>query len=143
MRFLLLGFIISSCSSFNPEFTPYVAKFKEDSLKYGRKDLQDFSIPIEFATLSNKDEEYQVVGLCRYIPFMRAIFIDERFWRTSSETMREIVLYHELGHCVLDKDHDEETDLLGIPKHLMYPSVLSSRNYEAKKDYYLKDLFKK
>ncbi len=38
------------------------------------------------------------------------IRIDDQFWQQADFYLREFVMYHELGHCVLDRPHlDAET----------------------------------
>lgn len=38
------------------------------------------------------------------------ILVNTEFWNTSNDLLREFVIFHELGHCFLDRDHiDDET----------------------------------
>jgi hypothetical protein len=73
------------------------------------------------------------------------IKINKKFWETASEVQRRILIFHELGHCVLDRRHDDNLIQLGIyvnaPKSLMYsiPFGYESVFFEYR-DYYYKEL---
>lgn len=53
-------------------------------------------------------ERVNVAGNCTITSEgRREIRLDEVFWRSSTPTNREIVVFHELGHCYLDRGHDD------------------------------------
>ncbi|MCY4643972.1 MAG: hypothetical protein OXB88_05085 [Bacteriovoracales bacterium] len=63
------------------------------------------------------------------------------------DIIRETVVYHELGHCILNRDHDST---LGknrvsnaIPMSLMYPSTKYARYYMKYYNAYIRELFTK
>ena len=39
--------------------------------------------------------------------FTREIFIDPAYWASITENMRFNIIYHELGHCDLDVEHQD------------------------------------
>lgn len=47
----------------------------------------------------------EAVGYCYY--GSRNIAIVKSYWDKSSPIMREMLLFHELGHCALDKKHSD------------------------------------
>ncbi|MFK7979626.1 MAG: putative metallopeptidase, partial [Saprospiraceae bacterium] len=47
------------------------------------------------------------IGLCATTG-ERQIVIDEKFWKRSSELSKELIVFHELGHCVLERNHFDE-----------------------------------
>lgn len=65
--------------------------------------------------------------------------IDPEFWFESVEAAREELLFHELGHCILGRDHDTTLLYGAMPKSVMYPYVFST-TYLVFRDYYVKEL---
>ena len=46
-----------------------------------------------------------VIGYCEVRIFSYYIKIDRRFWAESDEVEREQLIFHEMAHCIIDKDH--------------------------------------
>ena len=62
----------------------------------------------------------QVIGQCSYsneTPYK--VTIDKPFWDKASDLGKEFVVFHELGHCVLGRAHDESTDSRGFCLSIM------------------------
>lgn len=62
----------------------------------------------------------QVIGQCSYSndnPYK--VTIDKPFWDKASDLGKEFVVFHELGHCVLGRAHDESTDSRGFCLSIM------------------------
>jgi len=56
-------------------------------------------------------DEDGVAGQCRYHSNMqipREITIDQTFWNRSNVDLREMIIFHELGHCYLNRGHRED-----------------------------------
>jgi hypothetical protein len=122
----------------DPEFASYVARFER---YYGRP-IGD--IPIYFAKMeSNKSAGECWIWWGGYRTY-REIRIDRRWWNQMGDTFqREILIFHELGHCELNRPHTEEMRNMFAPMSIMYPSVNVShwRTYLLNHDYYIKELF--
>lgn len=120
MRYLVLLFLLISCGKFSDsvvqvddvntrsprienEFQPYVDKFFD---LLGRTE----DIIVEFTN----DEEY--AGVCYYwLVGSNEIKINRKYWSNINDEMREQLMFHELGHCVLERDHDNShIDLQGV-----------------------------
>lgn len=53
-------------------------------------------------------EEANVAGSCSYGGFAPGrIVVDNQFWNRASFLNREMIVFHELGHCFLHRDHLE------------------------------------
>lgn len=97
-------------------------------------------IDIEF-----KKIDYPTVGLCFYSVGLDNkkhglnIQIDPDFWNKSSNEQREELLFHELGHCILGRDHIETMLKYNTPKSVMYPYVFESA-YKKHREYYVNEL---
>lgn len=124
------------------ELASYVEKFVDDAKIQGVNVLPDMSNPkleIQVASLSSYGSG--VIGLCETGGGSRRVTFDPGFWNPGSETQRELLVHHELGHCVLYRAH--KTDLLpsGAYASIMYPVIMSSSTYLNNYDYYQQELF--
>lgn len=82
---------------------PYVTKFFEEAQARGYDYyLEDYTLNISKEAIVRPD----VAGTCNLRSGV--ITIDAIYWRTASERERERVVFHELGHCVLDRRHRNE-----------------------------------
>ena len=118
--------------------TPYLQRFAD----YYK--VKTSHIATEYADLNIDDKH--TVGLCwSYDDGARKIQIDAEYWNVTTDNGKEQLIWHELGHCALNLEHDEtliyRDDYGSIPKSIMYPSVFGdSYFYEDLKDYYFKEL---
>jgi len=97
-------------------------------------------ISTEFADL-----EAPAVGYClSWTTGERKIQIDKTYWNKANYYEKESLLWHELGHCHFNRDHDESLVTkqgLSVPKSIMWPSVIGGQDYYIKnRSYYLKEL---
>jgi Zn-dependent peptidase ImmA (M78 family) len=120
MRTILLTFILMvQCGSLiqreyqyhTGDFEPYVQAFKQDAKKFNL-DISIVDLLIIFGNLNEDDDnEYFYLGICyTYTDKTPLIRIDEAIWKTLDEVERKLLIYHELGHCILNKDHDDDSN---------------------------------
>jgi hypothetical protein len=116
-------------------FEPYIERFEEEG---GVKVPKDMSVVFQ-------DFDYdEVIGLCQVEPDgYRRVTILSRWWDAADETRREVLIFHELAHCVLDAEHDITVDDDGVPASLMYPMIKDSliSSYKKNRKKYLDKLF--
>lgn len=90
-------------------------------------------------------DEANVAGMCSYGGHVgHDIVIDKGFWNsTNSIYYREMVVFHELGHCVLGRQHLETAFADNTCKSIMRSGVEDCHdNYNATtRAYYLDELF--
>lgn len=59
-----------------------------------------------------------IIGYCDGIN----VSINSTYWATADDTEKMLLVYHELGHCVLGHGHDKDTDpVTGCPLSVMNP----------------------
>jgi hypothetical protein len=92
----------------------------------------------------NMVEDYQMrtsqtIATCKYSPRPH-IIVKRTLWERIGYAQKEYILFHELGHCVLNRPHIETT-MGDTPVSLMYPEYFSISNYEQHRPAYLKELF--
>ncbi|MEM8968008.1 MAG: hypothetical protein AAGE93_16435 [Bacteroidota bacterium] len=121
----------------------YFDRFEEEAFSRG------ININLRTANITGRIDEIdenRVLGQCNF-GFRRfdsnRITIDETFWDRSSDRGREFVVFHELGHCFLNRGHREATDRGGVCSSIMRSGTGSCRdNYnQFTRNGYLDELF--
>lgn len=121
---------------------PYVVKFVEDAQIQGLDVLPEMKNPtlqVQIASLSAYGSS--VIGLCETGTGQRRVTFDPNYWNSVSDTQREILAHHELGHCVLYRAHRNNVLSSGAYASIMYPIILTSSTYLANYAYYQNELF--
>lgn len=89
-----------------------------------------------------------VAGYCFEMPGIKYIHIDYNWWfKMKNEKVKEELIFHELGHCILNRGHTKERIYEdtpgGRPKSIMYPYVFGHwGEYEHFRLEYIKELCK-
>ena len=157
-KFYILAFccgivFFTSCKdpkeySVDSSFTDYLQRFENEGAARGHQfDPKSKGLIIEFGDLSNND-----AGLTHYETPVR-IQIDRKYWAAISKTagadlMKEDLIFHELGHGLLSRDHLNSTLENGDWKSIMCGgTAVNNRpwniNYRGiRRAYYLDELFK-
>lgn len=118
-------------------FIKYINKFNSYSYKKSE-------VPIVFDEIKGNS-----VGVCtKWSNGYREIGIDKEYWHSISEGQKEQLIFHELGHCVLDKDHNNNTIIFSgviCPTSVMRSYAFNSYEinncYNYDYNHYIKDLF--
>lgn len=124
------------------ELWPHFEAFEEAAAVHG------FRIDLRNQRINGRIEEIpqqNVAGTCsyRHRNAPKDVVLDDDFWRSSSNTYREYIVFHELGHCVLGRGHKE-----ACLNNRTWASIMRSGtgecrdNYSARtRDYYVEELF--
>ncbi len=55
-----------------------------------------------------------VIGQCAHDPNQPGtVIIDRAYWNIATDLEREFLVFHELGHCLLNRDHLDDADNKG------------------------------
>jgi len=102
-----------------------------------------------------------IAGLCWLERKNKLIYLDIKTWKGYSKLQKEVLLFHELGHCVCDLDHEHfhgvypedpvvpknEIEKIkagfledGCPVSIMHPRVLSNSCYKKHRTFYRYEL---
>lgn len=140
LSIVYLVFILSACGvnthkGTNPEFVKYLNQFTSD---YGIK-LNNY--PVNFGDLKGS-----TVGECiKYSNGYREIVIDAVLFPQLSENEKLVMIYHELGHCVFNRPHDDTfivDNRVTVPRSIMYQYILFDSQYIGREAYYKDELVK-
>ena len=125
----------------NPELRSYVNEFI-DNAKIFRPDFKFPNINIDIQDLSIidpfGDPHYKIAGVCNMVT--GNLMIDSYMISHLSHDEIEQIVWHELGHCVLHRGHEERI-YKGNPISIMYPYVLDRDTYMHDRVYYIMELF--
>ena len=129
--------------SSNPVFNEYIDKFEA----HGRTYLKDANFKVGDIPINFLDpKEATVQGICtQYSDGSKEIIIRKEWWEQVSKKYHESLIFHELGHCRLGRNHrdqeyedsDENTHKLS----LMNGVLVVPGEFEKFESAYLQELF--
>jgi len=127
----------------DPAFEPYVQEFIAEGAKRGQTiDFSDSGLIVEFSDGSVQTAS----GFC-YVGEHHVV-IDKSEWTSLSEDVRGFLLFHELGHCELDRGHKNEKFSNDVWQSIMRGSPLQGTEvwipipfFGFRKDYFVDELF--
>lgn len=148
----LMFFMVTACGSHEVsqvlavtpiDLQPLVAEF---TLARGRPTIT----PVEFANeleFQREGAEENTIGLCVYNEIgINRVIILRSFWEAAEDTARWVVVFHELGHCELGREHRDIMESDGCPVSLMRWEISSTtrciESGERTTDDYERELFK-
>ena len=116
----VLFFITCAAVKMNcyPEFAKYIDVFEQGTHHRVHTD-------ISFGEVSHKDWN----GECKN----GKIIINPKRWELFDDTLREVLILHELGHCELNLNHTNH----GIMRH----EIISGNEYLQNKEKFLNEFF--
>jgi hypothetical protein len=127
-----------------PEFKQLISQFEE---MYGG--------PVSGIKIIFKAHQLPTIGMCTIWDYgnrkVKEITIDPEYWNDEgTATEKKIgLMYHELGHCLLERDHVEDRmsqkfdgylSTFSVPSSLMYPINFYSSFYKSLESYYFTEL---
>jgi hypothetical protein len=141
-----ISFFLLSCAEVKPKkldihpaFQRYIASFEQDSRTYG-KPVKIDNLVFKFGALPSNTLARCYLQSTPEIVF-NPVYYDQ-FIRLNLYSDLELVVYHELGHCVLFRMHeDTRSGLYRLPASIMNTYHFAGQLYQAYKHNYLKELF--
>lgn len=109
--------------------------------------LRGITINLDDYNLISRIEEIEedgIAGTCQFnSQHSNRITIDKSFWDNANRDLREMVVFHELGHCVLYRSHNEDEDQQSACLSIMNSGTSGCTVYynDDNRDYYLDELF--
>lgn len=139
MRYLILAILaITSIRCGKPiisiesEFVPYYESFVREA-RAEKIGVEGVSISIVFGeTIKNN------VAECVY-GYTAKVIVSRAFWNVTVENMKEALIFHELGHCILNRDHNDALRSDQSPVSIMFRSIFYVNSFD--RAYYIHELF--
>lgn len=129
-------------SQTDPTFASFVQEFE----LRGRVILNDGSfsvgdIPINFGDTENPNFQ----GVCfEYPDGTKEVIVKKEWWDNVNDEYRESLLFHELGHCRLGRDHLDEVVTHSGSSHkvsMMNSVIVQPNTYKNHKEQYQIELY--
>ncbi len=145
-KYWIFLFILCSCRNENSDnhipnaLSIHIENFQLEAEIRGFSYQIHEDVTFEFGNL----EQEGAAGQCQYHSNQtNLIIIDENFWQRASNNLREMVVFHELGHCVLGRGHDESKDNEGYCLSIMRSGLGDCRDQYnlSTREEYLDELF--
>lgn len=149
MKYLLSIGVLSALSTppaFAGSVQDYVKNFIQQSQKFSEVVSLD-RLARQEVVISFSHLDSWVHGQCTESATRQEILINASYWNELDEFQRELLVYHELGHCVLRLSHDESIATIAgesVPASIMHPHVmymLSPEAFAKNSDGYFRRLF--
>jgi hypothetical protein len=124
-----------------PELRPFYIAFEEAAAARGFDiDLTKEGVTGNIVELGNN----AIAGVCVHRDDApNRVAVDIGIWRSSSDAFREVIVFHELGHCVLGRDHlDEQQE--GMCQSIMHSGLTDCKiplDDSILREEYLDELF--
>jgi len=125
---------------------PYVKRFKEEA-QIRQVELDERPISVLFGSnIGRSKDSNDTVGECSTRPNEIVIVIDREYWNSVKEASREELMFHELGHGLLQRnEHCDTTMDAGDGKQqrisLMSAYMGDADDYLARRNQFLDELF--
>lgn len=105
------------------------AEINKTELKYSAA-----KVTLQFKPTSffKNTKSYYEVGLCRSCKNSKdsdciaEVYINKDYWKTASRMNKRLLMFHELGHCLMFKSHDDRIDLAGEPISIMNSALINT-----------------
>lgn len=152
LKIIVIGVMLTSCVSTmkSPEmqaaeYGEYVARFERASVLVGHPTKIDNLIILTDITIEAQGD----AGKCSWNGAETPIVhINPLYWNSHNDSMKEMLIFHELAHCVLKRHkHTDSVDSHGFPTSIMNTCACSFRvpgalpYYDSHKLDYWKELF--
>lgn len=131
---------VSTESFIDADLTEYFELFENEASNRGF--LIDISALGVAGYIQRLDDD--IAGQCAtYTDGSREIRINGDYWTRASLTEKEMLVFHELGHCVLGRGHDDDSDTRGFCVSIMNSGIgeCVSRYNRNNRELYLDELF--
>lgn len=143
---IIVSLLLNACGEWDamtyqdPEFSSYIVEFEKLShydtrkIRFEFSDESDESVKNELGSCQKELLGGKPVGVIK---------IRRGRWKEASQDSREQLIFHEIGHCLLNRSHSDSLVRRGryvMPKSIMSASRISDEVYKANRDYYVSEL---
>jgi hypothetical protein len=115
---------IPAKTAIEPEFEPYI-RFIPMTIS---SIIKDSHLVVKFGDIKDREvlafcaKDYDLFGNVN----RRLVLVDKTHWDRLLPKSRQILILHELGHCLFNSKHDETLRADGCPQSMMYPTLVST-----------------
>lgn len=129
MTLLLIAIVLQTCTACSilqthawtlqiSGFETQVHAFEQASVEAGNPVAVVDLIIVLDSSIANLGEDGVCILGTNTTPVIR---IGTNYWNTASDQGKEALLFHELGHCILGRVHNQVVDSTDVPESIMFP----------------------
>jgi hypothetical protein len=133
--------VLNKPNSIDPTLQPYLDSFVAAGNIQGN--LTPDGLTMQFGVMPTNTGE-TLDGYCEWGPLgNNTVTISQDYFSQYDETKRTLLVWHELGHCVLGRGHNNTINpVTGYPESIMYyESTASAVEYKLDPTPYVSELF--
>jgi len=105
---LLISCTSNQSAEIENEILVHFSTFESEAITRG---VEIDLLELHVSAFVEEIESEKVVGQCSaYSDGSKEIVFDEDYWNNSNMNEREYLVFHELGHCVLNREHRNDKD---------------------------------
>lgn len=109
IRFIVIALLVSACGRHvDPEFIPYLERFNAAAAERFPSLQADTTAGLSVVFGEPRNDGHLVMASCNAGLGGREIVVQRAAWDIFNDDGREQLLFHELGHCVLGRDHRDD-----------------------------------
>ncbi len=127
-------------NNLDPAFDPMIKSFVYEANQRGYA-VNTENLSVTFGNI-RKNKCDKTVGYCSRIDSMNKLIIkiNTDTWDDMDAYEQEALIFHEIGHCVMRRDHCKKKNKTG-PISIMYPYVLDGKHYKEFREELVDELF--
>jgi hypothetical protein len=153
MRYLILALLLTGCMEYSAPSDPRtITGIDPAAVQYVQlfegwlgSSIGDIPIGLTTDIQAQAGTSGDTVGVCLVWTYSggayKEIFLDQNFFNAQNDAGKTSLIFHELGHCVLNRAHNtqdlsassaEATEIgYDAPLSWMYPTMFYTQSYEA------------
>ena len=124
----------------DPSLKPYVQMFMSEADNQGMS-LHIDNLIVIFVDLNSATIEAQCESFNNGTVGTPTISVLRSKWDRKSEISKQMIMFHELGHCVLFRQHNNAYTQYGYVYSIMYYMLQSDTAYVRNWTHYMYELF--
>lgn len=126
--------LIVTPSQIDPQAQEYYDEFLAEADSHDQTFVKYLKVTIVVEPLANDKQ----LGNCRsFLGLQPKIILNSNKWSSLNPIEKEMVVFHELAHCLLLKGHGLEHQ----PDTLMSKSLFNHNHYIQNREYFLAEIF--
>lgn len=135
--------------STDPEFLPYLSQFEAYSLQYapeiGLIDAHNVMVNFYDRPFEKGSPFEGKLAICFNSETLSSnqIYVNRHSWVDLDDLEKELLIFHELGHCKLGRDHHDAVNSCGHNLSIMSTYLINGNFYRQFKKELLTELFKR
>ena len=128
--------------SIDEKLQPYFDTFIREA-NYRNKFWFVDDLIIQFEEELPKKNNLEILGNCdTNSGGTPVVTINKKTFKRLSQNEKEMLIFHELGHCLLYKGHNDDLDDDGVPVSIMNKYAFSGNVYAKNREGYINELFR-